>query len=1109
MSRAAAGARAGHHTPWRLGEARQRQYDEEEQARQQLERLNPINGRAFELDLHNSSAWGVVGTVDSDSDSDSDSDGVASVNVDGSRHEYARRKRGAQRQRRLARRQRQRRLELGSGEYDAMSPAPSHDIRDKVYSSEIVSLNDDDEIDENDDDDEAWSLNHPMRNKNKNTKNNNDDENDNDDDENDDDDDDDDDEIIFQWAAVLVNDALNTRSRSIGSEVQSVGASSTRALQAFKLAHNRWYRRAIFVVVFANMLLGFFESPARGVDGDVPWLTEMIEFACTLVYTFDMLLKFTYLSPRRFAKDRWNLVKLAAIVLLYADLMVSLWFRAFNLYPLRVGRYLRPFFLLEKSRRLRNIVQNIFKTIGSIMAIMAFILLFLFVWAFFGLTLFYGTAEGTQYFSTFGQSLVSLLVLLTTANYPDVMMPSYTETRAYALFFVAFLLFGLYFLLNTLIAIIYNSYREATKADVLRGLATRRRALINAFAVLDRQGVGFIDLLSWKRLLEHLRPDITEQQAVLIFNMVDRNHSGEVSLLEFVEICDYIDLEFREERDERWGVYFWDRAWHRRLNVVVKSRYFDWLVNALVLANVAVAITETYVCPQDLCSPWVYIEYAFLVAFWLEITVRWIGFGFLRYWLSGWNVFDAVTVVGWSVGLIVESAVTPSVTEARWVIMLRMLRMLRLLSTSEHFRLILDTFFALSPHMLYFLAVLLSIFYDFALLGSELFYGRLSPFNPVLQAMPYGQLGYWANNFDSLGSSLVVLFELMVVNNWNITMDAVVAVTHWSARFYFIAFYVLTVLVVLNLVIAFVIEAFVTQFELNQNADVLQSELNRLVADAQGRTPGPRTRWKLKHNMRLFRLYIDMFKAPSGTVAAAMNGGNSSGGALSPSSSSASRGYELRTIDESSSSEFDDDDDDDDDDDIARYDRRTPPTPRAGRVQLPSIMGAYDEVASFNSPAIEALYRRSQSDDRLGQHIDVGSDLADDNDGGGDDGVSTSPRRIDAHHDPLLHRSPTRVVSGIEAILSPRSRAYDIEAVAEVSTPSSSWSSSLSDAAALDIALASPPAAVAAAAVRRSTDAPLPQPRKRGLSVLTTAPGTRRQRADSYLAWKLANDKDE
>ena len=51
------------------------------------------------------------------------------------------------------------------------------------------------------------------------------------------------------------------------------------------------------------------------------------------------------------------------------------------------------------------------------------------------------------------------------------------------------------------------------------------------------------------------------------------------------------------------------------------------------------------------------------------------------------------------------------------------------------------------------------------------------------------------------GSSLVVLFALMAVNNWVIIMEGCVAGTNTGARLYFITFYGVTVVLVLNVLV--------------------------------------------------------------------------------------------------------------------------------------------------------------------------------------------------------------------------------------------------------------------------------------------------------------------
>lgn len=67
---------------------------------------------------------------------------------------------------------------------------------------------------------------------------------------------------------------------------------------------------------------------------------------------------------------------------------------------------------------------------------------------------------------------------------------------------------------------------------------------------------------------------------------------------------------------------------------------------------------------------------------------------------------------------------------------------------------------------------------------------------------------YYLNNFQNLLVSGVTLFELTVVNNWFIIMDAYAFVSNSPySRVYFMLFYLFT-MVVLTIVVASVLEAF-------------------------------------------------------------------------------------------------------------------------------------------------------------------------------------------------------------------------------------------------------------------------------------------------------------
>merc|ERR1711959_213736 len=69
------------------------------------------------------------------------------------------------------------------------------------------------------------------------------------------------------------------------------------------------------------------------------------------------------------------------------------------------------------------------------------------------------SAEGKVIFNNYGNALWNLYVLLSTANFPDVMMRSYAANPFNAIIFISFLMVVLYLIMALVLATIYNNYR--------------------------------------------------------------------------------------------------------------------------------------------------------------------------------------------------------------------------------------------------------------------------------------------------------------------------------------------------------------------------------------------------------------------------------------------------------------------------------------------------------------------------------------------------------------------------------------------------------------------------------------------------------------------------
>ena len=69
-------------------------------------------------------------------------------------------------------------------------------------------------------------------------------------------------------------------------------------------------------------------------------------------------------------------------------------------------------------------------------------------------------------FDTITTTIFNVYVLFTTENFPDVMFPFWEVTNWSAIYFVGFLLIGLYMLLNLMLAVFYNSYKTRLEAKI-------------------------------------------------------------------------------------------------------------------------------------------------------------------------------------------------------------------------------------------------------------------------------------------------------------------------------------------------------------------------------------------------------------------------------------------------------------------------------------------------------------------------------------------------------------------------------------------------------------------------------------------------------------------
>jgi len=500
------------------------------------------------------------------------------------------------------------------------------------------------------------------------------------------------------------------------------------------------------------------------------------------------------------------------------------------------SRLIRPFFFVGLSSRLRLSFYAIGKSLRPILEVVLLIV---------GLVLFAAWASMLLFDSwscrdssredgempCFLHQANLLFILLTTANYPDVMMVEYVKNRTSVLFFFVYLMVGLFGLLNLVLAVTYNEYSKNIKEEVKRRQESKDESLDAAFDILDISSDERIEFREWQDLLKILRPDLETQHARTIFQVLDEEKSGYIDRHEFKKVVEAYGSQFKEGPAETDPGVLSERPWDglshsERVWRVVKIGWYQWVVRFLLIANmvmVALATEKFARSPEStelLAEPYVegVTATTLVIASLLnmDLIVKMVAFGLGRWLERRWRVFDllcGLVVMCGTLVLIIEWNVNKRTHPStfRSVYFLSLIRSVRLVSESQRVTVVVRTISLMLAPFFTFLGILFVVIYFFATIGIQLYGGLIYKGNPDLNNTSFATeagVGFYANNYNDYASAMVTCWELLIVNNWYVIMDGFVAAsgTQWS-RLYFVTYYVVSVIIVLNLFTSFVLEA--------------------------------------------------------------------------------------------------------------------------------------------------------------------------------------------------------------------------------------------------------------------------------------------------------------
>ncbi|PWA96187.1 ion transport domain-containing protein [Artemisia annua] len=310
---------------------------------------------------------------------------------------------------------------------------------------------------------------------------------------------------IYQKAAALID--LANDDRDIPEEILDLP--NIQRVEKFYLLFVRF--DIIWTLnYFALITLNFFEKPLWCSSelkvscsnrhyyylGELPYLTSAgslaFEGVTLIILVAHTLFPLSYEGVSIYWSHHANKLKVILLLFLAADLVVYILYmspEAIHTLPFRIAPYLRVILLLFLAADLVVYIlymsPEAIHTLPFRIAPYLRVVFFVLYISWLAYVIFEDTQQGTTIFVSYPATLYQLFVLSTTSNNPDAWIPAYNSSRWSFLFFVLFVLLGVYFLSNLVLAVVYESFESGLAKQVTEKDERKERILRRAFDCID------------------------------------------------------------------------------------------------------------------------------------------------------------------------------------------------------------------------------------------------------------------------------------------------------------------------------------------------------------------------------------------------------------------------------------------------------------------------------------------------------------------------------------------------------------------------------------------------------------------------------------------------
>ncbi|PKG57031.1 cation transporter [Shewanella sp. Choline-02u-19] len=245
-----------------------------------------------------------------------------------------------------------------------------------------------------------------------------------------------------------------------------------------------------------------------------------------------------------------------------------------------------------------------------------------------------------------------------------------------------------------------------------------------------------------------------------------------------------------------------------KLKLIDNSKAFQGFVIFVILVSALSIGAHTYHLPNWMEKGLLLLDIGITVFFAIEIIIRFLASdGPKRFFSSGWNIFDTIIVIG--------SLIPAGGSAILLARLLRIFRVLRLVSMIPELRMLVNALFKAIPRMGYIALLMFVIFYIYGAIGSMLF----ADINDFL----------WGD----VSVAMLTLFRVSTFESWTSVMYETMAVYPLS-WIYYLSFIFLTAFVFLNMMVGAVLDVMTQEtaaMRAEEEAELSDDEKPASVAD--------------------------------------------------------------------------------------------------------------------------------------------------------------------------------------------------------------------------------------------------------------------------------------